>query len=119
MVQCIALKRDGTLCQGIATHGGDHCPAHDPARAEARKISASRAARSKRPNRELAQIKEEVAELIQGVRDGEVDRADAIACSQLYNVLLRAISVGVKVREVEELEQRLNVVEETLEEEGA
>ena len=69
MTQCIGVKPDGELCRGIATGGSDYCPAHDPSRQEARKRSASKAARSKKPQREIADIKEQVTELIQAVRD--------------------------------------------------
>ncbi len=103
MAGCIGVKPDGALCQGVAARGSDWCPAHDPERKEARRKSASKAARSKKPNREIADVKEQVAELIQDVRAGDVDRSDAIACGQLYNVLLRAVSVGLRVRETEEL----------------
>ncbi len=114
MAGCIGVTRDGSLCQGIAASGSDWCPAHDPRRAEARKRSASKAARSKKPTREIADVKEQVAELIRDVRAGNVDRADAIACGQLYNVLLRAVSVELKVRETEELERRLEEVEQLM-----
>ena len=103
MAGCIGVKPEGALCQGVAARGSDWCPAHDPARKEARRKSASKAARSKKPGREIADVKEQVAELIRDVRAGAVDRSDAIACGQLYNVLLRAVSVGLKVRETEEL----------------
>ena len=106
MTQCIGVKPNGDLCQGIAAHGRDYCPAHDPARKEARKRSASKAARSKKPQREIADIKERVTELIQAVRSKEMERGDAIACGQLYNAILRAIATGLKVREVMELEER-------------
>jgi hypothetical protein len=115
MAGCIGVKPNGGLCQGVAARGSDWCPAHDPARKEARRKSASRAARSKKPGREIADVKEQVAELIRGVRAGSVERSDAIACGQLYNVLLRAVSVGLKVRETEELARELQEVREILE----
>jgi hypothetical protein len=103
MAGCIGVKPNGDLCQGVAARGSDWCPAHDPARKEARRKSASRAARSKKPGREIADVKDQVAELIREVRAGSVERSDAIACAQLYNVYLRAVGVEMKVREVEEI----------------
>ena len=85
------------------------------ARKEARRKSASKAARSKKPGREIADVKEQVAELIRDVRAGAVDRSDAIACGQLYNVLLRAVSVGLKVRETEELAHEIEELRGILE----
>jgi hypothetical protein len=115
MTRCIGVKPDGGLCQGIAARDSDYCPAHDPARKEARKRSASKAARAKKPAREVADVKLEVADLIRQVRSGEMERADAIACGQLYNVVLRAVSVGLQVREQEELQERIERLEGLLE----
>ena len=115
MAGCIGVKPNGGLCRGVAARGSDWCPAHDPARKEARRKSASRAARSKKPGREIADVKEQVAELIRDVRAGTVDRSDAIACGQLYNVLLRAVSVGLKVRETEELARELEELRDMIE----
>ena len=112
MTQCIGVKPNGELCQGVAVRGSDYCPAHDPKRKEARKRSASKAAKAKKPAREVSDVKLEVAELIRQVRDKEMDRADAIACGQLYNVVLRALSVGLKVHETQVLEARISELEQ-------
>ena len=111
MTQCIGVKPNGELCRGIAVRGSDFCPAHDPRRKEARKRSASKAAKAKKPAREVSDVKLEVAELIRQVRDKEMERADAIACGQLYNVVLRAVSVGLKVHETQVLEARVEELE--------
>ncbi len=115
MTQCIGVKPNGELCQGVATRNSDFCPAHDPRRKEARKRSASKAAKSKKPAREVSDVKLEVAELIRQVREKEMERADAIACGQLYNVVLRAVSVGLKVHETQVLEARVEELERLLE----
>jgi hypothetical protein len=49
------------------------------------------------------------------VLSGEVDRADAAVAGQLLNYVLRGISVSLKVKEQEELEQRLEELEASLE----
>jgi uncharacterized Zn finger protein (UPF0148 family) len=115
MTRCIGVKPNGELCRGVAVRGSDYCPAHDPRRKEARKRSASKAAKAKKPAREVSDVKLEVAELIRQVRDKEMDRADAIACGQLYNVVLRAVSVGLKVHETQVLEARVEELERLLE----
>ena len=111
MAGCVGIKPDGGLCQGVARRGSDWCPAHDPARKEARRKSASKAAKSKTPDREVSDVKEQVTELIRDLRAGEMDRADAIAIGQLCNVLLRAVSVGLKVQEQLDFERRLEELE--------
>jgi len=78
--------------------------------AEQRQRIASRAGRSK-PNRELADVKARLQSMIDDVRDGTMDRGDAAVCGQLYNTLIRAVSVELKIREVEELEQRIQALE--------
>ena len=115
MTRCIGVKPNGELCRGVAVRGSDYCPAHDPRRKEARKRSASKAAKAKKPAREVSDVKLEVAELIRQVREKEMDRADAIACGQLYNVVLRAVSVGLKVHETQVLEARVQGLERLLE----
>ena len=115
MTRCIGVKPNVELCQGVATRNSDFCPAHDPRRKEARKRSASKAAKAKKPAREVGDVKLEVAELIRQVREKEMERADAIACGQLYNVVLRAVSVGLKVHETQVLEARVEELERLLE----
>jgi hypothetical protein len=47
-----------------------------------------------------------------------VDRADAAVAGQLYNTLIRAVSVEMKVREQQEFEQRLEELERGQERRG-
>ena len=112
MPRCAGLKRDGAQCTTIVKPPQTHCYQHDPARAAERKRNASRAAKSK-PSRELAQIKARLSELADDVLEGRQDRAVAAVASQVLNVLLRAISVETRVKEVEELEQRICVLEKS------
>ena len=42
---------------------------------------------------------------------GELDRADAAVCGQFLNVKLRALEVGRKLREAEDLERRMEELE--------
>ncbi len=111
MAVCSAIKANGERCRGLAKAGSDYCPAHDPARSEARSRSASRAAKSK-PSSELKGIKQEIRDVIEAVRTEELDKGVGAVCGQLYNTLIRAVSVELKVREVEELEQRVQALEE-------
>jgi hypothetical protein len=46
---------------------------------------------------------------------GRVERGDGAVVSQILNVYLRAVSVEMKVREQQELEERLEQLEEALE----
>jgi LPS O-antigen subunit length determinant protein (WzzB/FepE family) len=67
---------------------------------------ASRAARAK-PSRELSGIKAQLADLAQDVLAGELETGRAAVANQLINTRLRAIELERKIKETEELEERL------------
>ena len=102
MARCAGLKRDGGQCATIVKPSQIHCYQHDPANAERRSRSASRAARSK-GNREVAILKEEIKSLIMGVKAGELDRNDAAVMIQGYRALKDFIELERRVKETEEL----------------
>ena len=93
--------------------GQSHCYAHDPDRSEERKRNASRGGRSK-GNGELAGLKKQVKDLAQDVLEGKADRGRAAVANQLYNTLIRAIEQERKLRELGELAERLEALEEVL-----
>lgn len=113
MAGCAGIKPDGSRCKGIAGRGSDYCPAHDPARVEARRRSSSKAGKSK-PSRDLLETRSQLQELADGVLAGEVDRANASVAGQLLNVKLRTVEVERRLRETEDLEHRLEELEESL-----
>ena len=67
---------------------------------------------------ELHSIRDRLETLAEDVLAGRVDRGDAAVVGQLYNTLIRAVSVEMKVREVTELEQRLEELEALMEREN-
>ncbi len=110
MPVCAGIKRTGGRCTATVGPGETHCYHHDPSRAEERRRAASRAGKSK-PSREIAGVKGRLKDLAEGVLAGELERADAIAAGQLFNVWLRATEVERRIRETEELEERLEALE--------
>ncbi len=60
-------------------------------------------------------MKARLQTMIDDVRDGSMDRGDAAVCGQLYNTLIRAVSVELKLREQEQLVERLEQLERDLE----
>ena len=112
--QCRTIKANGERCRGAATGSGGHCWAHDPANAEQRRRTASRAGRSK-PSREIQGIKARLSDLADAVLEGRVDRGDAAVAGQLLNTVIRAVSVELKVREQAELVERFEELEAALE----
>ena len=111
MPVCAGIKRDGGRCTVIVSGPQRHCYQHDPARQEERRRNASRAGRG-RPSRELAAVKGQLQEMADKVLSGELDRADAAVAGQLLNIKLRALETERKWKELGELEERLEVLEQ-------
>jgi len=93
--------------------GQSHCYAHDPNRSKERKRNASRGGRSKGQG-ELGELKKRIRSLAAEVLDGSADRGRAAVANQLYNTLVRAIEQERKMRELGELAERLEALEEVL-----
>jgi LPS O-antigen subunit length determinant protein (WzzB/FepE family) len=104
-------------CERIVGASQRYCYAHDPARAEARKRNASKGGRSK-PNREILEIKNHLKELTQEVLSGTVATAPYAVANQLINTRLRAVELERKAKETEELEERIERLEEQSAERG-
>lgn len=113
MPQCEGHKRDGGRCTAIVRAGDAYCYAHDPARANDRRRNASKAGKSK-PSRDLLQTRAQLQTLADGVLAGEVDCSDASVAGQLLNIKLRTIELERRLKETEDLEKRLEGLEETL-----
>ena len=115
---CTATKRDGSPCT-LPSYGSDGlCWAHDPKNAERRRRGQSRGGKSK-PTKELLSIKQRLSVLAEDVLEGSVDRGVAAVASQILNVYLRAIELERKIRETEELEERLAALEKGAAERGS
>ncbi len=118
MGSCSGITQAGERCRSIAITGGDYCHAHHPDRAEARRRAARHGGRKGgrgRPQVELNDIKARLKSTIDDVRNGKMKRADAAVCGQLYNTLIRAVSVELKLRETEELTREVEEIREALE----
>ena len=114
MSVCSATKRDGTPCTLPANGPQGLCWAHDPQNAERRRRGASRGGRAK-ANRELPDIKRRLSEMAEGVMEGKLNRSNAAVAAQIYNVYFRAVGVELKIREQQELAERLEALEDALE----
>jgi|SRR5215217_1854576 len=115
MARCAGIKRDGSRCTVIVNRSHTtYCYQHDPKRAEERRRNASRAAKSK-PSRELVGIKQRLSDLADAVLEEKVDKGVAAVAGQLLNTYIRAVAVELKAREQLELTERLESLEEALE----
>jgi hypothetical protein len=118
MGRCAGKKGDGTPCERIVSASHEYCYAHDPSYAEDRKKAASKAARSPAKSRsttEIREIKGRLKDLYAAVLEGRAERAAAAVANQIANTQLRAIELERRVREQEELEERLDELGDLLE----
>ncbi len=122
MALCSGIRADGGRCKAQAITDSQWCFNHHPDYEEARRRRASRGGKRGgrgRPQAELANIKGRLSDLADAVLSDDpeqrVDKGVAAVASQVLNVYLRAISVEMKLREVEELTARLEALEVRLE----
>jgi hypothetical protein len=117
MARCSGIRADGGRCGAQAIRSSEYCVNHHPDYEDARRRRNSKGGRRGgrgRPRLELADIKRRLSDLADDVLAGEVEKGVAAVASQVLNVYLRAVSVEMKAREQEELEARLEEVEELL-----
>ena len=107
---CTATKRDGSPCTLPSNGSSDLCWAHDPTNAERCRRGQSRGGRNK-PGKEIVAIRGRLSNLADDVLAGRVDRADAAVAGQLLGTVIRAIGTELRVREQEELVERLEELE--------
>src|ERR671915_745418 len=114
MPRCSHTYADSSKCRRIVSAEQKYCYSHDPRRAAERKRNAARGGRAKASG-ELGRVKARLHALADMVEEGQMDRADAAVISQIWGTYLRAVSVELKVREQTELVERLEALEEGLE----
>jgi hypothetical protein len=118
LAKCSGITRAGTACRGIPIDGSDYCYAHHPDRIDERRRNGSKGGKRGgrgRPQYELANIKARLSGLADDVLAGEVDKGAAAVAGQVLNVYLRAVSVELKLREQQEISERLEELETLLE----
>jgi len=117
LAKCSGITQAGTACKGIPIEGSQWCYAHHPDRRDERRTHGARGGKRGgrgRPQTELADLKAEVRDVIEAVRSGELDKGVGAVLGQLYNTLLKAMSVGLDVEERQELVVRMEALEEAL-----
>jgi hypothetical protein len=110
MTKCAAFTAKGRPCKGLVRAGSDYCPAHDPARADARRRSASKAARSKLGG-EVRDLKDRLGTLAEDVLAGRVEPKVAAVLTQIIGAYARLLEFERKFREQDEFEARLVALE--------
>ncbi len=114
MPRCSHTYANSSQCRRIVSAGQEYCYSHDPARAGERRRNAARGGKAKASG-ELGRVKARLQALADMVEEGQMDRADAAVISQIWGTYLRAISTEMKLKETLELVERLESLEEGLE----
>ncbi len=111
MTKCAAFTGKGHPCKGLVRAGSDYCPAHDPTRADARRRSASKAARTK-PGGEVRDLKNQLGTLADDVLAGRVEPKAGAVVTQIANTYTRLLELEKKFKEHEEFELRIAALED-------
>jgi hypothetical protein len=122
MPACGFIKASGEACKAIPMKGEGWCYVHHPHYKEQRQRDGSKGGRRGgrgRPQAELAAIKSKLEDLAEDVLSGSVDRSDAAVVAQIYNTVIRAVGVELKVREQQDILERMEELETVLERQNA
>ncbi len=117
MALCSGIRADGGRCQAQAMRNSEWCIGHDPDQAEARRSRASKGGKRGgrgRPSSELARLQRRFEELADKVLEGSVDRAAGAVAGQLLNGARACVRDGLTAREQEELVERMEELEASL-----
>jgi hypothetical protein len=122
LAKCAGITRAGSACKGIPIDGSQWCYAHHPDRAKERRRHGSKGGRRGgrgRPIAELGALRDENAEIRRRLLEGELLPNVAAVAVQSINTDIRAVGAAMKAREQEELVERLEDLEEALEQRKA
>jgi hypothetical protein len=118
MALCSGIKADGGRCKAQAMRNSEWCIGHHPEQAEARRRRASKGGKRGgrgRPVAELGNLRDENADIRHKLLEGELQPGVAAVAIQSLNCDIRAVATILKAKEQEELEARLEAIEEALE----
>src|SRR3954454_25105272 len=120
-MRCAAITKGGARCKLEATHGS-YCWSHAPETADERSQRARRGGKAGGNGRpgsssELSESKHEIRNVIVDVLSGKTTRGVAAVVFQGYNALLKAVETERRIKETQEIEERLAALERVAESE--
>jgi hypothetical protein len=118
LAKCSGITQAGTACKGIPIDGSQWCYVHHPERADERRRHGSKGGKRGgrgRPIAELGTLRDENADIRRRLLEGELLPNVAAVAVQSLNTDIRAVGATLKAREQEELTERLEALEEALE----
>jgi hypothetical protein len=111
---CAGIKRNGSRCTVIVNGSQTYCYQHDPARSEDRKRAASRGGRGK-ASKLSKTLHELLEDLTERVVTGKLETSRGAVANQLIGTRIRLLDYERRLKEVEELEARLEALEQAAE----
>jgi hypothetical protein len=114
MAKCNAIKPNGQPCQADAQPGADRCWSHSPDHAAERRRNASRGGKSAgrgRPWLRLAEIEDQQRTMLFDVLEGAIPPGVAAVATQIQNTRLRLVEIERRLKEQEELIERIEALE--------
>jgi hypothetical protein len=118
LAKCAGITQAGTACKGIPIEGSGYCYVHHPDRAEERRRHGAKGGKRGgrgRPVAELTRLQKRFEELAEQVLSGEVERARGAVAGQLLNGARACVRDALTAREQEELVERMEALEQDLE----
>jgi hypothetical protein len=110
MAVCSGIKRDGSRCTATVEPPQQYCWWHDPANADKRRRAASKGGKGG-GSREVRDLKRRISEVVDAVLEGTQDRGRAAVAIQGFNALRSMLELERKIREQEEILERLEALE--------
>lgn len=117
MTVCGYIKGNGERCRAQPMKGESYCYVHHPDMKDKRQAASSRGGKTGgrgRPTKDLKDVKAWLLKLASDVESGELDTRAGAVVAQILNVYLRGVEVERKIKESEELEERLKALEGVL-----
>src|SRR5215207_6489495 len=118
MAKCRALKRDGAACTLQATEKDGYCWAHSPQHHEQRRQRAIKGGRG-RANKAIKYLHDLLEDLTDQVIEGELETSRGAVANQLIGTRIRLFEYERRLKELEELEARLEAVEQAQQQGGS
>lgn len=118
MAKCSGITQAGTACKGIPMDGSSYCFVHHPDHTDERRRHGAKGGKRGgrgRPVSELARLQRRFEDLADKVLSGEIERARGAVAGQLLQGARACVRDGLTAREQEELIERLEALEEALE----
>jgi hypothetical protein len=115
--RCNGFKATGEQCKRVVNESFSYCYAHDPNTLEERRRNAVKSGKGN-AQKELRNLKRRLSKLFDDVLEGKIDTRRAAVAANVSNALARVHTVSLQIKEVEELEGRIEELESSLREEA-